>query len=64
MAEKLQVLIAVLWLIFIDDLFHIVGDLRNSRGAEYPLQLLVEFILQFGVPSGVRKGKKVISLLF
>ena len=60
LADKLQVLVSVLGLVLIDDLFNIIGDLRKdwgSRGAEYSLQLLVEFTLHPGVPSGVRQGK-------
>lgn len=64
LAKKLQVLIAVLGLVFIDGLFDVIGDLgnsRGSRGAEYPLQLLVKFVLQLGFRSGGRKGRKAIT---
>lgn len=30
MAEELQVILSVSGLVFIDDLFHIIGDLRDS----------------------------------
>lgn len=65
-AEKLQVLVTILRLVFVDDLFHIVADLGNSWGswgAKYSLQLLVKFILQPGVPSDVKSGKKETAIL-
>lgn len=46
MAKKLQVIIAI---VFLEDLFNVVGDLRNSRrrrGAEDGLQSLVKFTLK------------------
>lgn len=61
LSDKLQVIITVSGLVFIDNFLNVVGDLRNGQGsrwAEDLIQLCVKFMLQPGVPSGDRSGRK------